>query len=142
MAHPANEQPSQFSLTVDADDNASRAVLGEARRLFDFDDDDTASGLLTALSEIVQNAVNAHTDAAVERVIEITFTGDPTGARIVDFGQGFDWQGTLDTTSEPTSTHGRGLHIASAFVPDMTITSGNSGTSVNLPFGGSRWSHR
>lgn len=142
MLDPESERGRQFHFSLFPDNRASFLARDEVRRLFDFADDETAMGVLTALTEVVQNAVNAHIGVPTDRHIEITFDGEPPRGRVVDFAGGFDWEIVRNTTAAPNSTTGRGLRLAQAFIPDLTVTTGTDGTTVELPFGGSSWSDR
>ena len=142
MFDPERESLQQFRLTLAPTNRASPLARDEARRLFDFDDDDTAARLLTALSEVVQNAVDAHIGVPTEQHIELTFSANPPRSRVVDFAGGFDWETVRNSTPAPDSMTGRGLLLARAFVPDLTITTCTNGTTVELPFAGSVWSNR
>lgn len=133
------EQPDRFEFSVSPTNEATHHARVEARRCFDFDDDSVAAQLLTALTEVVQNAVGAHIDAGNGRHIDVTFAADPPECRVVDSGHGFDWDTVRDSTPDPSCPTGRGLLISMAFVPTMTVTTGPSGTTVELPFEGATW---
>lgn len=115
---------------------ATHRVRTETRDLFVFRDDAAAAQLLTAVTEMVQNAVSAHIAASDEQPIEVTFVADPPSCRVADTGPGFGWETVTESTPDPTSPSGRGLLIATAFVPGLTLTSGPDGTTVELPFEG------
>lgn len=130
----------RFSFSVLPTNEATHVARAEARRRFDFGDDSVESELLTALTEIVQNAVGAHIDADNDRQIDITFFADPASCRVVDSGPGFDWEKIRNSRPDPSCPTGRGLLISMAFVPGMIVTTGPSGTTIDLPFDGATWS--
>ena len=129
----------QFDFSVPPTNEATHLARTEARRCFDFADESIEAQLLTALTEIVQNATGAHVDVGTDRHVDVTFFADPPSARVVDSGPGFDWETRRNTRPDPTCPTGRGLLISMAFAPGMTVTTGSSGTTVDLPFDGATW---
>ena len=94
---------------------------------------------MVAISEIVQNAVDIHTSAGVDRPIDIECFADPPRIRITDHGPGFDTAAARANVPAPSAQSGRGLLLASVFVPDLTIHSGSEGTAVDIPLRGAQW---
>lgn len=136
MFHFPIERDDAFDLDVEPTTRASRVVIDRTRRLFRFESVDSEAEHLTAISEIVQNAVEAHRSAGLDHPVQIMFSLDPPAVRVVDHGGGFIWTGTPPSAPDPTAVSGRGLLIATAFVPDLQVRSDTRGTDVLIPLSG------
>ncbi len=95
-------------------------------------DAETARLYFGAVTEIIVNAINAHHQTNSEDPITVeVMLGEHTRVTVSDHGGGFD----PEQPRPPPGSGGlgQGIAIARAICPDMTIISGEGGTSVTLP---------
>lgn len=109
------------------------------RRVVVFRDDDAQSSFMVALTEILTNAVDEHRRRDVVHPVRLYVTGGAKeSVTVLDAGGGFDSSSAPSTVAfiaDPPQ-RGRGLALARAFVPMMTIESTTSGTVATLPLHG------
>ena len=122
-------------------DVASVAVARSAvRRAVRFDTDDLASRFLTALTEIVVNAIEQHQGAESESSIIVDLDlGDGASVAVANEADG----GSVDLdarsvghTDDVRNSRGRGLSMARVLVPAMTISQSDSDIRITLPLRG------
>ncbi|MEM9041326.1 MAG: ATP-binding protein [Actinomycetota bacterium] len=134
VAEPGSAVLGEIALDVPSSSESLSLVRSVVRRVVDFDTFDEQSGFLVAVGEVFTNAVAAQRRAPVREPIRVVVSlGVDRCIRIEDQGNGFPGVGDEPTAPPEPVAMGRGLLIARAFVPDLTIVSSTAGTSVTLP---------
>lgn len=135
VIRPESTDTGSIALGLECHVHSLPLVRSVVKSVVTFPGVDAQSGFLVAVSEVFTNAVHAHQRARTDREIEIEIlVGDPTVVRVRDHGSGFPFDGSGDRRApDPTIESGRGLLIARAFVPDLSIDTGSDGTTVTLP---------
>lgn len=108
------------------------------RRVVTFRSDDAASAFLIAFTEIFANAIDEHARIGSDESITVgVHIGEPDRIEVTDAGDGIEAQPDVSRSDRRRpSERGRGLALARAFVPTLSIETGPTGTSVTLPLEG------
>lgn len=118
-------------------------VRSAVRRLVAFRDDDASSSFLIALTEILSNAIDEHDRIGNGSAVVVTIeSGLRDVVTVSDAGEGFDPTGytAMAMPAAPQGSQvrerGRGIALAQAFVPLLSLRSGPAGTHAILPLDG------
>ena len=141
-----SRQPS-VRLWLEPDATAVPIVRAAVGRVCAFDDDESESSFMVALTEITTNAVDEHARLGLQDpvVVELCLGNEPQ-VSVRDSGEGLDRDRASDDSHEdllppPEVETGRGIIVARAFVPELRYETGAHGTKAILPlrgFGGAR----
>ncbi len=110
------------------------------RRVVRFRTEDDESRYLTAFTEIVVNAIEAHermpTDDAVEVNVDLGSAPCVSVWNLATDGPHGFMTAEADHTGDMTGERGRGLLMATALVPGIVFEESDTSVSVTLPLGG------
>lgn len=127
---PGDPPPHGLTLQVAPDDRQEALIRLLLRRCLAGrwdDDDDVLTLFLTAVSEIVSNAMDAHRRAGLSRPITVGFSpGRSALVTVRDAGTGFD-------PANVVTGDGLGLTLARGICPELWIESHPGNTLVTLP---------
>lgn len=96
-------------------------------------DADSATLYLVALTEIIVNAEQIHDRFGIVEPAAAEIDVDRRQVTVVDHGGGFEI-GDHGGLVSPDQQHGRGLHLAQEFCPELSASRTADGMRFTLPF--------
>lgn len=141
QAHPGRSAvSSRLTLRLTPEPVSIAISRSTIRRLVTFRGDDAESSFLVAVTEIVANAIDEHVRLGISAPVELTIRYGPSDVvEVSDSGHGLGEQTEAPQVTDSDGyqlERGRGLALARAFVPDLTVVSGDDGTTATLPLVG------
>lgn len=120
---------------ANADPDADRHVRSAVRHCFGLVERQATNEFLTAVTEVLTNAVDEHRRLDCDEPIRVEIDAHRLGGpqvSIIDRGEGVDLAAELASV-RPDDDRGRGLVIATTFVPDLSVHRSHGRTVVRLP---------
>lgn len=128
---------SRFTVGLAPEPSSIAIARSIVRRLTVFVSDDAASSYLTALTEVLANAIDEHQAAEVDADIVMTVVfGERDWVSVADRGRGLDHSTRPNPPGPPRPDSDRGLILARAFVERLALESTAQGTTATLPLSG------